>query len=94
MRLAAPVLCPRDYEESVVVRTVEHPAAGETSISGTLYCIVPGRPPEAQNDFLVIAVLAGELLPPGILLLLVLKVLFRKARRGPDLPGSPVGPEA
>src|SRR5687767_3078381 len=59
LRLVSPLVCPSGTARSVVVRTVTHPAPGETSITGELICIGADRRPERAGFLRTAAALFG-----------------------------------
>jgi len=81
-KLTAPILCPDDRTEAIVVRDETNPRPGETSINYTLYCV--GERGEATDvgffrPFALLVVFHGLIV---VLLMLVLG-LRRRGRRSP-----------
>ncbi len=82
MKLAAPIVCPKGYDRSIVVLHVRGGSRGGTSYTGDLWCAFPekNRFPVNVNTFGVIGVLFGEWLLVTLMLGAVVRLLARSKK--------------
>jgi len=86
LRFLSPLVCPEGTARAVVVRTVTHPAPGETNISGELICISAQGRPERPGFLRTAGTLFG--LCALLSLVLCLPILLRSGSPGRDSGGG------